>query len=148
MNISSFEGFCNIRGGLNNGCKDVYFVRAVGADAEFAEKLRKMDAVMSDGRLLYKRISSLPMPASADDAVYYNNCLTQWKNIGGKTVETKQTKGIELAETLAAALHKTLTVFGTSKQGVSESMKDNFAVKLLYRFDSIRLLQCFLIQGL
>ena len=137
MNISSFEGFCNVRGGLNNGCKDVYFVRAVGVDAGFAEKLRKMDAVMSDGRMLCKRVSSLPMPASADDAAYYNNCLMQWKNSGGKTVETKHTTGIELSETLAAALHKTLAVFSTSKQEISESMKDNFAVKLLYRFDSI-----------
>ncbi len=135
MNISSVEGFCNIRGGLNNGCKDVSFVRAIGVNASFAESIAKMDALLSDGRISYNRISSLPRLASADDADYYNICLSQWKNSGEKFAEIKRTAGIPLAETLASALHKTLDVFSNAKQNASQSMKDNFAVKLLYWFD-------------
>lgn len=44
MNISSVDGFCNIRGGFSNGCKDVYFVRAVGAGAA--------DGIISGFRLI------------------------------------------------------------------------------------------------
>lgn len=135
MNISSVEGFCNVRGGLNNGCKDVYFVRAIGVNPSFAEGIRKMDSLLSDGRISYNRVSSLPRLASADDADYYNTCLSQWKNSSGKTAEIKRTAGIPLAEALASALHKTLDAFSNTKQNASQSMKDNFAVKLLYWFD-------------
>ncbi len=137
MNISSLEGFGNIRGGFNNGCKDVYFVRTVGADAGFAEKVRKLDTALTSGAMLYNRISALPKLASADDTDYYTNCLKQWKSSGCKSAVTKRTAGIPLAETLGAALLKNLDVFGSAKQGTSESMKDNFAVKLLYWFDNI-----------
>ena len=132
MNISSVEGFCNIRGGFNNGCKDVYFVRAVGAGTNDA---LKSDRLLSDGRL-YNRVTTLPRLVSADDAEYYSNCLKVWKNSGMRNAETKRTKGL-LAETLASALGRTLDVFGSAKQGTSESMKDNYAVKLLYWFDNV-----------
>ena len=131
MNISSVEGFCNIRGGLNNGCKDVYFVRAVGAGEN---DVLKADSFLSDGRL-YNRVKILPRLVSADDAEYYSNCIKAWKNSGMKVAETKRTKG-ELSETLAAALNRILDVFANAKQETSESMKDNFAVKLLYWFDT------------
>jgi len=137
MNISSVEGFCNIRGGFNNGCKDVYFVRAVGAGSNLAENVRRIDNALSDGKCLYKRISCLAAQFSADEAAYYSSCLAQWKNSGRKIAESKRTSGIPLAETLASALHKTLEAFCTAKQSASESMKDNFAVKLLYWFDNV-----------
>ena len=133
MNISSVEGFCNIRGGLNNGCKDVYFVRFVGADADL---IAKADRLLSDGRL-YNRVTALPRLASADDADYYSNCLRVWKNSGCSRAETKLSRDSSLSETLASALSKTLEVFGNVKQGTSGSMTDNFAVKLLYWFDNV-----------
>lgn len=132
MNISSVEGFCNIRGGFSNGCKDVYFVRAVGAGA--ADVLNA-DKCLS-GRQLYNRVTELPRLASADDAEYYSNCVKSLKNGGLRSAETKKAKG-ETAETLASALSRTLDVFGSAKQGTSESMKENFAVKLLYWFDAV-----------
>ncbi|MBQ7981732.1 MAG: trypsin-like peptidase domain-containing protein, partial [Oscillospiraceae bacterium] len=137
MNISTVEGFCNVRGGFNGGCKDVYFVRAVGAGDGFAEKITKTDAALSGGTAPYNRISALPKLTSADDADYYSNCLKMWKGSKQKAVATKRTSGTPLAEALAAALQKILNVFGSAKQGTSESMKDNFAVKLLYWFDTV-----------
>lgn len=132
MNISSVEGFCNIRGGFNNGCKDVYYVRAIGAGIN---DVANIDRLLSAGRH-YNRVTALPRLASADDAEYYSNCVKSLKNSGLRTAETKRAKG-ELAETLALALSRTLNVFSSAKQGTSESMKDNFAVKLLYWFDAV-----------
>ena len=132
MNISSVEGFCNVRGGFNNGCKDIYFVRAVGAGAD---DILKADEILSDGRL-YNRVTALPRLASADDTEYYSKCIKTWKSSSMKIAETKRAKD-ELAETLASALGRTLDIFSSAKQGTSESMKDNFAVKLLYWFDAV-----------
>jgi len=133
MNISSVEGFCNIRGGFSNGCKDVYFFRVIGAGAN---DVLKADRLLSEGRP-YNRVTALPRLVSADDANYYSNCLKMCKSSSFRTAETRRTKATLLAETLAAALQKTLGIFGSAKQETSESMKDNFAVKLLYWFDVV-----------
>lgn len=132
MNISSVEGFCNIKGGFNNGCKDVYFIRAVGADRNAVETA---DKLLSQGTAVYNRVAALPKLSAAADAEYYSNCLKKCKDNMFCAVETKRAKGSPLAEILAEALKKTLELFGNAKQGVSESMKDNFAVKLMYWFD-------------
>ncbi len=137
MNISSVDGFCNIRGGFNKGCKDVYFVRIVGIENSLAEKIAKMDSCLSASNTFYNRVSELPKLASADDVAYYNNCLKDWKNSGQKRVALKKTLGEFLEQLLSSALVATLEVFSSAKAGVSESMKDNFAVKLLYWFDNV-----------
>ena len=130
MNISSLEGF-------SNECKDVYFVRAVGSDAALSEKVRKLDMTLVNGAAPYNRVLTLPKLASADDTAYYSDCMKQWKNNGCRRADTKRTSQILLAETLSSALLKTLEIFCSAKQGTSESMKDNFTVKLLYWFDNI-----------
>lgn len=136
MNISSVEGYCNIRGGFSNGCKDVYFVRLTGNDGTIAEKVKKLDSSLSGSNTIYNRISELPKPASADEAAYYNSCLSQWKNSGRKNAVTRRAEGIA-ALNLGSALSRTLDVFSKSRTGVSDSIRDNFAVKLLYWYDKV-----------
>ncbi|MBQ5319937.1 MAG: trypsin-like peptidase domain-containing protein [Oscillospiraceae bacterium] len=137
MNISSIDAFCNIRGGFNNGCKDVYFVRAIGLDSDFSENLRRLDKAFYSGAMLCNRVSSMPIPTSANDVSYYNNCFKKCENGGFNVIEVKRTAGTPLSEILASALKKTLEIFSGAKQGISRSMQENFAVKLLYWFDNI-----------
>ena len=43
MHIPSLDAFAKMKGGINHGCKDVYFIRAVGVNQTLAVELEKMD---------------------------------------------------------------------------------------------------------
>ena len=51
MNIPSLDAFAKMKGGINHGCKDVYFIRAVGVNQTLAVELEKMDRTLSENML-------------------------------------------------------------------------------------------------
>ncbi len=136
MGISSPEGFGSIKGGFNNGCKDVCFLRLTGCESTLAERIVRMESSIG-GNVIYKRVSELPRLCSSEDVEYYNNCLERLKNSGFARAETRISAGDFLPEILADALSEAVDAFSSVKKGVTESMKDNFAVTMLFRFDRV-----------
>lgn len=139
MNISSINSFVYIRGGARADCKDVYFVRAVGADASFADAVRQMDQVLSAGsdKSIYRRVSGLSATLRSDDTSFYVQCCNQWNSSGRTVLRTKFPGDEAFSRLLSAAFVRTLEKFSIGKAGVSESIEKNFAVKMMAWLDTL-----------
>jgi len=142
MNISSISGFLNIRGGINNNCKDVYFVRIIGANDNFINDIEKADKLFtkktSDGILLYNRIKELPRLTSPKDIEFYSQYYDKWiKNGKNKLIINESRENDFLENILKIAYNKVLNLFKTLSYNVNESIEKNFAVKLLFCYDKI-----------
>ncbi len=138
-NISAFE---NIKGGFNNNCKDVYFVRAIGTDAAYIKDIQKMDDTlmsrMNEQKGFYHRMNELPKLQNIDDSTFYAGCYANWLDSNRKLVKTKATQNNEmLAGMLGFACATVEGMFTQGSHQVSESMVKNFIVKLLFWYDSI-----------
>lgn len=141
MRILSIDSFENITGGVNGGCKDVYFVRAVGTNSSLAEDVAKMDSALSErmnrGAGFYKRIRSLPKLTSPDEAAFYSECYDKWLESGKKSLHTNSASD-EMAEALLGeAFLRTVTAFRSGNSAVSDSIEKNFAVKMMFWLDSL-----------
>ena len=70
MNVNSISAFESIRGGVNENCKDVYFVRFVGICDTLVTDVSRMDADMAGrmraGHVIYKRVLRLPFGCGPD----------------------------------------------------------------------------------
>lgn len=142
LTINSFQDFAGVKGGLNHGCKDVYFIRGVGCSQSYAEDIMEMDRKlvkrerMGLGR--YIRIKEFPRLCSQEDIAYYSSAFDHWEENGKKELvimsAQKQTSG---AFVLSGAIEKTLLCFRQSKAHVSPSMEKNFVVKLLFWADRL-----------
>lgn len=141
MNISSLEMFAGIRGGLHNNCKDVYFVRAVGAYPALAADIEKMDCILAKqvlaGQCRYNRVSSFPALVEMEEITAYTKYYEEWLK-EKRTVNTKAARENKtLGRMLGKACDAVLTLFEQQNPGVSSTMRKNFAVKLLYWFDKV-----------
>lgn len=137
MDITSFETFVNIKGGVNHNCKDVYFIRAVGAYHTYLSDIEKMDLVLSErmyeGTGKYNRINSLPKLMSVEEISYYSKCYEEWKNRGKRSVDLKAIAENErLRHTLGNACYVVAERFKQVTTNVNDSIEKNFIVKLLY----------------
>lgn len=142
MSINSIEAFGNIRGGLSQNCRTVYFVRALGINAGYKEDILKLDRTMlqgmREGRTAYKRINALAAVSSAQETDYYAGCFQKWSDSQRKCAETRTTdQNTGLSEALGRALAETLEKYRLVKPGMSATIEKNFAVKLMYWFDSV-----------
>ncbi len=142
MDITSIKAFENIIGGMNGNCKDVYFVRLLGESQQFLSEIKDMDASlgmrMLEGKSVYIRLQELPKLALAEDVGYYSGCYDNFQSAGSKMAVIRSTAGDEqLQEILGNAVRETIRVFAQGDAQLSDSMKRNFAVKLLYWFDSV-----------
>ena len=141
VHINSIQSFSNIRGGVRQGCRDVYFVRMIGYTDSLACEIRRMDAVlttqMRERKLYYKRIGALARLVEPDQAESYSKCYAQWVKSGQDGIRTQvSAQDPWLARQLGAACGAVLLQYGQSRP-VTDSMKKNFAIKLLYWFDSV-----------
>lgn len=142
MNISAINTFEGIKGGVNNDCKDVYFVRAIGTNTAYLTDIQKLDDTllnnMNAGRGYYNRLNALPRMQSIEDTGFYSKCYTDWVNTGRKEMVTKVTAGCKpLAEMLSAACIKVEALFQQGNSQATESIVKNFIVKLLFWYDSV-----------
>ncbi len=140
LNINSLASFAGVKGGVNQNCKDVYFLRARAFAGDFAYEIRQMDAAllqsMAEGKLFYKKIERLLPPTEFDQIARYASGYAQWEESGRKEAKTKITAAEpELAQTLGLACRNTVELYRQSRPGANASMEKNFAVKLLYWFD-------------
>lgn len=142
MSINSIEAFGNIRGGLSQNCRAVYFVRALGVSAGYKEEILKLDRTMlqgmREGKVTYKRINTPAGMPTAQEADFYAGCFQRWSDSQRKCIETRTTgQNTGLQEVLGRALSETLEKYRLAKSGMSETIERNFAVKLMNWFDFV-----------
>ncbi len=140
MQINSLDTFLGVKGGYSHAVRDVYFVRALGEDSGYSDRIcqadRKMGAEMAKARLRYVRMKSLPQLSQAEDAAFYAGKYDGWRQ-GGKI----SLKNISITESfgnvLSAGLTETLGKYQNQKKQVSESMVRNCAAKYLFWLDTM-----------
>lgn len=142
MDIFSVEAFTNIKGGLNRECKDVYFMRAIGAGSSLSENVKKMDRVLTEkmfaGQCRYNRVSELPKAVPYEDIQYYSGCYSNWVDSGRNKAVLRKTDNTEQFESILGAAFKNVVNMLQKESGsVSESIEKNFIVKLMYWVDEV-----------
>lgn len=140
LNLNSLASFAGVKGGVNQNCKDVYFLRARAFAGDFAYEIQQMEIVlqqfMAEGKLFYKKIEKLPPLTKPEQIAQYASCYDHWVESGKKEAQTKITAADpELTRTLGAACRNAVELYKQSRPDVNASMEKNFAVKLLYWFD-------------
>lgn len=140
IQINSLEMFLGVKGGYNHAVRDVYFVRALGEDSGYSDKIcqadRRMGAEMAKGRLRYVRLKSLPQLSKAEDAAFYAGIYDGWRQ-GGKINLKNISMTDAFANALSVGLTDTLGKYQSQKKQVSESMLRNCAVKYLFWLDTM-----------
>ncbi len=139
MNIDSFAAFESIRGGVNQDCRDVYFVRFVGVNEKIQSDIQKMDAdlqeQMRQGQIGYRRTAHLPGIDSGESVKRYVERYFAWVESGRISISSDVLSGDkEYERALGNAVLKVTEVYFSGKQ-MTESMEKNFVVKLLFWHD-------------
>ncbi len=138
LSIDSIEAFLNIKGGYNNGIRDVYFIRAVGEPQNIQSLIedadRQMDKEAANNKLKYVRITTLPKLLKIQDSEYYKNFYSKWE--GGSIGAFRN---ILLNETLKSiflqALRRVSDEYKKFGKNTSYSIIKNFIIKLFYWLD-------------
>lgn len=143
MHITSIRSFAQIKGGVNNGCKDVYFVRALGTNANMIKDIAYMDEALSllavNGKGFYKRVSGLPKMASTEETAYYSQCYDEWIKGGKKeiAIKTSACRSSDFRKILSQACLCAGKLYADGKRQISDSMIKNFIVKILFWYDAL-----------
>lgn len=142
MQVTSLMTFANIKGGYNQECKDVYFVRCIGWNEQYLSDLEKIDTILTQrmqgrqGR--YHRIGTLPPLRAETDISFYKNVYSNWLD-SGKTVlklaVMDQNQGGEAV--MSDALAQLTRLFGRYTAAVSDSIYLNFMIKIFYWLDTV-----------
>lgn len=160
ITISSITAFVDVKGGIHDFCKDVYFIRALGTCSSLAEDVRRLEDGLwrkpKGSFAAYKRVRELPKMPLPDEV---NACLEsyqQWKDSREVRMFTPSMRnsddgrepgisagGLEradfsaqeaLAQMLGNACRKIATLFAQNTQA-NASQEKNFIVKLIYWLD-------------
>lgn len=147
IKVNSLEDFANIRGVIRENSRDVSFIRILGTSPAYDSQVLQMDQKLHEqmqaGTLFYKRIDRLPGLSDTQDVSYYTACYEHWAAEHLRGIQTKVTmqlagRGEEALEVqLGAACRKTLEQYLKGKAAVTESIRKNFAVKLLFWYDMV-----------
>ena len=142
MTISSMSTFANIKGGLNKGCRDVYFYRFVGVNDTYVESIREMDRVMcgrgGEGKVCYKRMRELPRVGMEREMAVYIRIYKDWVDSGRTKISLPSMNNERFFEVLNDSCMKVLEVYRRINAHTSESQEQNFIVKLLFWLDTVR----------
>ena len=144
MEVTSVAGFAHIKGGMNGSCKDVYFLRAVGANASFVSDIAKMDKELTKqmalGGGIYHRTGPFPRSIPPDEVQAYAACYEAWERAGRRRLFTGALpEASGMGELLGTACLKTLEAYHGNNGNVSQSIEKNFIIKLLYWMDTLAL---------
>ncbi len=141
LTIRSIEEFAGSKRDLSKDFQDVSFVRMLGQSQDLTAQIQAMDHTlqrqMQEGKLIYRRISSLPRLADAEDIAYYTKSYEQWKDQFHDGILTKIVNDHAQSCQLGAACKQTLSLYEKSRAAVTDSIRKNFAVKLLFWFDAV-----------
>lgn len=135
MGVSSVAAFAGVRGGLNHGCRDVYFVRLLGANPALREELAGMDVklgrAMEEKQLFYHRVKKLPSSMTPEEQSYYMKSFEDWQESGRERMIIRITEGNhEFQGVFGRAAAAVLGEFSRVKKGISVSIEKNFIMKI------------------
>lgn len=152
ITISSITAFADVKGGIHDFCKDVYFIRALGRCSSLAEDVRRLEDGLwrkpKGSFAAYKRVRELPKMPLPDEV---NACLEsyqQWKDSREVKMFTPSMIGRALngqdgqaampleawAGVLGNGCRRIATLFAQNTQA-NASQEKNFIVKLIYWLD-------------
>lgn len=142
MDIQSVTTFARIKGGYNNGCRDVYFIRLLGGNESLKNEVIYVDNILSEemisNKLLYRRITKLPLYLQENESSYYIQCYDNWIVSDKKKMVIHSTENNELfALTLGRAVVQICDKYAQLKKGMSESIQKNFVIKMIWWMDFI-----------
>ena len=142
VHIVSVMEFAQSKGGIRQNTKDINFIRLLGDPGTLQREVQQMDAhlsaAMAEGNCIYQRIAKLPGLSAQQEVAYYSDCYQNWKQRGGLTIETEQSKKMGIfPEIFAQACQKTVQVLSDSKKSLNASIEKNFVVKLLFWLDQL-----------
>lgn len=131
------EGFADIRGSFKEHSRGIYFVRILGWSSELCGAVREMDKRLTEemkhGNLFYHMVNALPNLLPAENTRYYTQRYEHLAASGytgiGKPGEAFRQPG--------AALQEIISVYCAAKPSVTDSMRRNFAVKILFWLDFV-----------
>ncbi len=144
ISLFSLDAFANVRGGFRQNCKDVYFIRAIGADKEYRERIERMDQTLSknslSGQGSYIRMEKLPVLTSPEDSRWYGDCYEQFRAGGYRAAAPRKVQGKEFWQGfLGKACVQVLEAFRKLGGNVTDSMEKSFGAKLFFWFDHAEL---------
>ncbi len=144
------QHFSDYGSGLKKNPGKVHFVRILGWNSDLCSAVCEMDARLTaetgHGTLFYNRLRGLPRLLSAEDTSYYSGCYDRFAASGYAGFKTKtgcmynrnlKPAGQSVPMKPEEAFCKILTLYCSTKKAVTDSMKKNFAVKMLYWFDFV-----------
>ncbi len=142
MNIQSVTTFARIKGGYNNGIRDVYFIRLLGGNESLKNEVIYVDNMLSgemiSNKLLYKRVAKLPLYLQDNESNYYIQCYDNWIVSDKKKMIIHSTENNELfALTLGGAITQTCDKYMQLKKGTSDSIQKNFVIKMIWWMDFV-----------
>ena len=141
--VTSIKDFSNIEGTVNGNCKDVYFVRLLGADSDYLNDIKSMDQLLGNGSVqgkgYYKRIQKLPNLSVREDTIYYSEQFEKWKSNERKCISLKITAGKseEFGKTIAQVFEKIEQLYMEYKPQSTETMIKNLMVKFFFWVDYV-----------
>jgi len=139
--IASVKEFSQFGENTGSDAKDICFVRALGTydglSADIAAVDRTLTRGMKEGNGKYVRRNALPGLTDSKEIAFYKNLYEEWLNGGKKAIKSRCLKGQAVEELAGAALRKVMEKFQACTAGVSASMEQNFAIKLMYWTDSV-----------
>lgn len=142
MNVVSISTFANIKGAVNNNCKDVSFVRAIGTNASYMNEIKALDETlfqsMKEGKGFYYRLSGLQRLQAEQDIQFYSVCYAKWVESGKQGVVTRlMSQNTKLSKTLGSACATIGKLYNQGSVQTTESMLKNLIVKMLFWFDTV-----------
>lgn len=142
LNIHTVHSFGSIRGGFQNGCRDVYFLRMLGMKPTLRTEIEALDRQMADfvqqKRLVYRRIASLPTLNDVDAVDFYAKSYDDWVQEKNSGVHIKSTKNNPLLqEQLGHACAQLQRIYSQGESNLSASIQRNRIIKALYWFDAL-----------
>lgn len=137
LNITSLKAFASIKGGVNQGCKDVCFIRCIGHDSGYLDEIEAIDQLLTQrencGQGKYKRSMGLPRLDNPNEILFYSNMYGEWEKSGRKYLTLKDlVMGKELEEIVIQAFDKIMEKFHECSPNANESIRRNFFVKIMY----------------
>lgn len=142
MEITSLRTFAQVKGGYTSQGKDVCFIRMQGAHANLQEELRNVEDVLradvKHNRIGYQRLDKLAILSNREEIDYYAVCYDTWSRKGKKQAFTKVIgSNGQLSYAFADAIEIVLLRYIEGKKNISESIKKNFVVKLMFWLDCV-----------
>lgn len=142
INIDSASTFARVSGRYCNNCRDVYLVVLGGEEKAVKSEFENMEYMIKnttkERNIIYRKVDKLSSPRLGEEIEYYQNCYNLWTKSGHIFLKTKSTDGNKLLSMrLGNALKYVCGMYENARPDITESIRKNFVIKLIFWFDEI-----------